>query len=396
MVRHWGRLFALGIFIIFVFQPGNGFAAESKPSGIQNQVDITILHVDKFGVYGPRVVFYWDPAMGKQKIDALMKAAEQFRNKKAVITYASPSGDLTKDKRPILIDIAASTEEPKPLAGEQSRVLTREEGRTSAKEETKLSSREAPQSVQEAPDEALDDEAPPDEDMTSSEARSPAGSQEEGSRISKQDARLSSSTTSKGAPHIEDVPQDFGPGEEWPASKYSGKEKRRIAGETGMDIPSPQRPDSNAEQRLSPAYPDRMPAQRVARSTSISKDEVRSFIERVLRLNAIKDLNSVLWCYADQVNYYDRGVVNRDYIRRDLGYYYKNWDTISSSIDGDIVVIVTDQQDMRTVEFVSRYAVENARKSVAGKVQNIWKIKKVGNELKIVDQKQRILGSESR
>ena len=83
--------------------------------------------------------------------------------------------------------------------------------------------------------------------------------------------------------------------------------------------------------------------------------------------------------------------MNKDFIRKDKGYYFRNWDRISSSIDGDIVLIVIDQPDLRIAKFNSRFLVENAKSKVAGRAENVWKIQKVGNELKIVDEKQKII-----
>ena len=88
-------------------------ASDAKPSKTENQIETTIIHVDKYGVYVPNLVFYWDPGMNKQKVAALTGIAEQLRNKNAVITYATTS-DITRDKRPVLVDIAAFKRETPP------------------------------------------------------------------------------------------------------------------------------------------------------------------------------------------------------------------------------------------------------------------------------------------
>jgi len=344
MVSRFGGLFALS-FAVFLFQLGNGLASDSQPSRIQNQIDITIIHVDKYGVYGPKLVFYWDTGMGKQKIDGLMKAAEQLRNKKATITY-SASGELSKDKRPMLIDLVAVREEPRLAGKEEHRFSTKEENKPAGKEETKLRSRE------------------------------------EGRFVSEDTATI-------------EEPQDLNRAEKEPMHMPSKEEKRRAAKEGTADTPQSPMTSLYGEQKQ-PAYPEQKFAQPSAHPVAITKDEVLDFIQRLLRLNESKDLNSVLLGYADQVNYYDRGVVTKDYIKRDMGYYFRNWSAIASTMEGDLVMIVTDQQDVRTVKFVSRYAVENARKSITGRVENIWKIQKINNQLKILDQKQKILSSETR
>jgi len=109
-----------------------------------------------------------------------------------------------------------------------------------------------------------------------------------------------------------------------------------------------------------------------------------------------KDIERSLACYGEQVDYYTRGTVNKDFIRKDKSYYLRNWDKISASIDGDIVIIVIDQPDLRIAKFNSRFHVENAKNTVSGRAENIWKIQKVGNELKIVDEKQKIIERDAR
>jgi hypothetical protein len=88
--------------------------------------------------------------------------------------------------------------------------------------------------------------------------------------------------------------------------------------------------------------------------------------------------------------------VNQDFIRKDKGYYFRNWDKIKSTIEGDIVLIVIDQPDLKIAKFNSRFLVENSKNTVSGRAENVWKIQRIGNELKIVDEKQKIFERDSR
>ena len=87
-------------------------AAPSKDKVVrtQGQMDAKIVHVDKWGVYVPNFVFYWDTDLGKQKVAALTATAERLRNKLATIVYATQS-ELGKDKRPMLVDITPVVEQ---------------------------------------------------------------------------------------------------------------------------------------------------------------------------------------------------------------------------------------------------------------------------------------------
>lgn len=132
-------------------------------------------------------------------------------------------------------------------------------------------------------------------------------------------------------------------------------------------------------------------------SSPISKAEVGQLVETILRLTEREDISAIIGYYADQVDYYQRGVVNRDYIRKDLGYYFKNWDEIACSLESDIEFLDSGRSGgTATIRFISGFAVENVKKAVSGKTENVWTIQRIDGRLKIIDQKQKILRSESR
>jgi hypothetical protein len=290
------------IFIALFMGPMKGlFAADPQPPKSENRIEVTIIHVDKYGVYAPNLIFYWDPGMNKQKISALTGIAEQLRNKNAVITYATTS-DITRDKRPVVVDIAAFKGEP-PQGGESP----------SAKEHSRPA-------------------------QTGTEENPPLQTKEE-------------------------------------TKPESGEVAlRKPIKEPVISQPKPVLPDS---------------------PTIISRAEVARFVHNCIDAVQSKDVERSLVCYGDQVDYYAKGTVSKDFIRKDKGYYFKNWDRINSSIDGDIVLIVIDQPDLKIAKFTSRFRVENSKNTVSGRAENIWKIQKVGNELKIVDEKQKIIDRDS-
>lgn len=313
MIKFLPIVLSFGLFCITFFFPGAVpvMAAGDPPLRSQGQIEATILHVDKYGVYIPGLVFYWDSSLPKQRIDLLTRTAEQLKNKKAMIVY-SAAGELPQDKRPLMVDVAPVKEDPKPIARKEAA-------------QSEYAS-DAPHPSQYPPQ-------PPPPSAPSS-------------------------------PHSADAEQE---------TEEVGGALSSLFSSLSNDRPHPT----------------------ASRSASISRDEVASFIQRVLRLNESKDLNLVIECYADQVNYYDRGVVDRAYIKRDMGYYFKNWGRISAILEGDVVLIVTDQPDVRITKFVSQYEVENAKKSIRGKVENVWWLQRVNGSLKIIDQKQKILSSET-
>jgi hypothetical protein len=277
------------------------FAADTQSPKIEKRIDVTIIHVDKYGVYAPNLIFYWDPGMSKQKITSMTGIAEQLRNKDAMITYSTTS-DITKDKRPILVDIVPSRHEA-------------------------MRSGDFPP-VKEPP-------------------------------------RPTLAETEK-SPPIQ------------PREQPKPEKEERVL----------QKPGKETESYLTkPVH---------LGSAAITRTEVVNFVRDCIESMQSKNMERALECYGDQVDYFAKGIVNKDFIRRDKGYYNRNWDKISSSIDGDIVLIVIDQPDLKIAKFNSRFYVQNAKNTVSGRAENIWKVQKIGNELKIVDEKQKIIERDSR
>jgi len=92
-------------------QGGFCFAAGAEPAGNTGQIEAMVIQVDEWAVYVPNLIFYFDTQMDKRKIETLKKAADQLRNKKALITYSS-TGDPGKDKHILLSDIVPAGQKP--------------------------------------------------------------------------------------------------------------------------------------------------------------------------------------------------------------------------------------------------------------------------------------------
>ena len=154
------------------------------------------------------------------------------------------------------------------------------------------------------------------------------------------------------------------------------------------------KPSGEPQSGPAPVAPQEKKPSSSGQQSPITRDDVRAFVRNLLDLNEKKDLQAAIAFYADKVDYYDRGVVDRDHIKRDLGYYFRNWTQISTRLDGDVVMIALEQPDVRIAKFVSSFAVKNDKKSLSGKTENIWKIQRINGQLKLIDVKQKTLGKE--
>ncbi len=274
------------------------------PSLNRDQIEGTVIHVDKHGVYIPNYVFYWDAAMSKQNMEALTKAAEKLRNSRAIITYSS-KGDLSVDKRPLLLDIMPSDEQTKRVA------------------------------------------------LGDSFGRQTGGEVANGTAVDSQPLGDENGEDVEGAEEDEDY------------VLYSSIPRR----------PHTSEPAWSEAEVIKP----------------VTRDEVLRFVGRCLKANNMKDMDTALACYGKKVEYYDSGLVDRDFIRKDKNLYFSNWDRIDFSLDSDVTLIVTDQQDIRIAKFEAAFSVANRSRSIKGRAENIWKVKRINDELKIVGERQRIL-----
>ncbi len=291
--------------------------AEEKLERAQGQMDVTVIHVDKFGVYVPDIVFYWDSSLNKQKIAGLTSVAERLRNKRATLTY-SARGSPIADRRPLVIDIVPYQE---------------------------------PAAIYDAAGSGADTSYPWQASVPTATASDPA--------------------------------EVTGIGEPFPARDVSS---------AGSGSPESQGWDRDEAPTDDPAE---TPTQVSAQSLPIQKRDALMLVEHMLHLTSRKSLDSILYYYADSVNYYARGDVAKDYIRRDLGYYFKNWDRIRSSLEGDIQLVDTSRPDIKVVRFQSSYEVENATRSISGTTDNTWKVQRTRTGLKVIDQKQSVLSSRT-
>jgi hypothetical protein len=343
--QHKIGIFAALFFLAgFLSMVGAGFAEEATPVGTVRQVEATVVHVDQYAVYAPNLVFYFDTRMEKRKIESLMRVADRLRNKKALITCFSAG----EDERVLLLDIVPALE--KLTSGKPPRETPKQAGDRQEKPGLKLSG----------------------EEMASTDAK-PGEPQDSSEQTIFQEKKRPRPA----------VPAPV-TGQEKPGLKLSGEEMASTDAKSGEPQDSSKQTIFQEKKHPRPAGP-----------APITGDEVTGFVRELLELNGMKDLSAVAPFYADKVDYYDRGLVSRDEVRKDLGYYFRNWDNIATSLDGDVVVTPADQPEVRIARFISSFSVENKKKALTGKTENVWKIQRIDGKLRLIDVKQRIISRES-
>jgi len=125
----------------------------------------------------------------------------------------------------------------------------------------------------------------------------------------------------------------------------------------------------------------------------ITSPEVKSFIEHFLAIANQGDVTKLLSLYDNHVDYFDKGIVDKDDIYLDKHNYYKRWTKVTYTLDGNIDVKGTYDMNTKLATFLIHFYVTNSKRSqtIYGKAKNTFRLRKIGGELKIIGEKQWIL-----
>lgn len=73
-----------------------------------------------------------------------------------------------------------------------------------------------------------------------------------------------------------------------------------------------------------------------AQSGAVSADAISAFITQLMELEKSQQLDSILSKYASRVAYFDNGIVDQAFIRKDKADYFARWPSISYALNGAI------------------------------------------------------------
>lgn len=155
-------------------------------------------------------------------------------------------------------------------------------------------------------------------------------------------------------------------------------------------------PAPSAEQPAqAPVLVPTEPAEQVEASTPrqvSSEDTVRQtqiIINDFLATANHRNVEALLSFYGDEVDYFNVGIVNKNFIRKDKTAYFTRWTTVNNAIVGQ-PQIYAQENDIISVKFSTNWKVQNNRKTISGMADNTWKLRKTEGGLKIVDEKQKV------
>ena len=96
--------------------------------------------------------------------------------------------------------------------------------------------------------------------------------------------------------------------------------------------------------------------------------------------------------YADNVDYFQHGVVDREFIMQDIQKYVRRWTSRRYWVDGEIrIEIVDKQQEVAKATFRLQFATQNAKKTVTGICDDVLLISHAASRPNIIVIKSKLV-----
>jgi peptidoglycan hydrolase-like protein with peptidoglycan-binding domain len=143
-----------------------------------------------------------------------------------------------------------------------------------------------------------------------------------------------------------------------------------------------------------PRQPQREPrAEAPAIATAIGNDDVQRFVQRYIRASEEPTPDTELALYGETVDYFGSGKVSRGHIEKDQREYYRRWPSRDFELEAEPQI--TDRTgNSATVRYRMSYRLRRGDEAASGQTEHIVRLRKSGDELKIVGIRERKIGRD--
>jgi Putative peptidoglycan binding domain len=122
-----------------------------------------------------------------------------------------------------------------------------------------------------------------------------------------------------------------------------------------------------------------------------SIEQIRDFIAGFVVAGISEDVEPELQFYAEQADYYDSGMVSKDFIRKDILRYNQKWPMRRYWLDGEIQVLNQLGEDPIEVRYQIKYVVQNQERESSGKAVKTLTLQKTRDGLAITSVREKTL-----
>ena len=133
------------------------------------------------------------------------------------------------------------------------------------------------------------------------------------------------------------------------------------------------------------ASPLAQPGEISARS---DKDQLRDFVAGFVVAGIASDVEPELGFYADKADYYDKGTVSKEVIKKDILRYDQRWPVRQYWLDGNVRIQNKAEHGPIEAQYQIRYVVSNGKRQASGKALKTLKIQRNHSGLEIVSVRE--------
>lgn len=121
-------------------------------------------------------------------------------------------------------------------------------------------------------------------------------------------------------------------------------------------------------------------------------DRFTQLVTRSLTALEQNDVAASMEKYADHVNYYDHGVVDRTFITKDLQEYHSRWPVLKIRLSSPVEVTDTVNADEKKLTFTYKFEASSATRNrvSAGAAWNEWIVSTSGDNLNVISENQKV------
>lgn len=145
------------------------------------------------------------------------------------------------------------------------------------------------------------------------------------------------------------------------------------------------------------AAPDEVAEAAVLRSPL--EIELRQYIEDYFAVLASSDTDKLMEFYAEQIDYYTWGLVDKMVVAQEKRDYFARWPEVQQELIGEIDISPTDKSNEKIVVYLLNFIVINPEQKqdfnrISGQARHTWRLRQTPEGWKIIEEKQRVLSRQ--
>ena len=136
-----------------------------------------------------------------------------------------------------------------------------------------------------------------------------------------------------------------------------------------------------------PAQPPPVPT-KAQNAGDIAKADIQSFLRRYFDACESRNPQDELAFYAEKVEYFDHGVVDRPYIKNELAVYDQRWPSRKYSLGDSLHIVRTGNNTVAKIRVNFQVANNERNRKAGGRTDDTFSLAKRGDSLEIVSIKE--------